>query len=151
MDSTGTPTDIDMPTPVDQLSFAELITRHSDLIDEWRSIVREVLIQSLTGPGPFILSAADHGGKSLLISNGASTTTINARLPLDAPVGTVFIVDQVGTSPVKFVTQAGGLLRHRLGHDGTAGQWASISAKCVKNVSGSAAEWLISGDTADLP
>ncbi|SEN50657.1 hypothetical protein SAMN05192583_2919, partial [Sphingomonas gellani] len=45
--------------------------------------------------------------------------------------------------PVRLVPANGEVLHHRLGHNGTAGQWASLHAKCIRP-----GEWLLAGDTA---
>lgn len=137
-----------MTTPVDQESFAALTARFQSLIDQWSLVVKRVLVMEIVGAGPITLSDATHGGKSLLISNGSSTTAIQLTLPADAAVGTLFLVDQVGTSQAKLVPASGATLRHRLLHNGTAGQWASLSVKCIRNTNGASAEWLVVGDTA---
>lgn len=137
-----------MADPVDQASFAQLVARFSALMDQYRALVSRVQIQQLSGPGPWTLSEADHGGKALSVSNYTATGSISLMLPADAANGALFLVDQVGPAPVRFVPAGGAMLNHRLGHNGTAGQWASISAKCIANPNGSSAMWLLAGDTA---
>lgn len=132
-----------MANPVDQSSFAQLVVRFGDLLDQWQSVLRRILVQDVSGPGPVGLTEAAHGGKALLVANGAAGATIQLQLPADADVGVLFLVDQVGPAPVRFVPPANGALRHRLGHTGSAGQWAGVSVKCIRP-----GEWLLAGDTA---
>jgi hypothetical protein len=139
-----------MPSPVDEASFAALVARFSGQLDEWRGLVRQVLVLELNGAGPWTLTAADHGGVSLLVSNFNATATISLTLPATASAGTIFLVDQVGPAPVKLVGAAGATIVHRLAHNGTAGRYASISAKCIGNSGGGSAQYLIGGDTALL-
>ncbi len=137
-----------MADPVDQASFAALVQRFSALVDQWRGIVSHVLVQEVPGAGPVALTDAAYGGKALLVGNGAATTAITLMLPADAAIGTLFLADQVGAGPLKLVPATGATLLHRLGHNGSAGQWASISAKCIRNPDGVSASWLVAGDTA---
>ena len=137
-----------MADPVDQASFADLVQRFSALVDQWRGIVSRVLLQSLTGPGPWSLSAAEHGGKTLLVGNGATATSITLTLPADAPAGTLFLLDQDATAPLRLVPAAGATLQHRLNHNGTAGTAASVMVKCIRNADGASAAWRLAGDSA---
>lgn len=106
-----------------------------------------VKVLELIGAGPVALSSSLHAGRSLEVSNGDSTAAIILTLPDDAPIGTVFLIDQVGVSPVRVSSAR---LRNRLMHNGAAGRWSGISAKCIRNEGGTAAEWVLSGDTAAL-
>ena len=137
-----------MPTPVDQASFAELVQRFQALIDLWCSLVRRVLVMAIGGTAGATLNEADHGGKALLIDSGSSTAAVPFALPANAAVGAVYLLDQAGPGPIKLVPAPGAALRNRLGHNGSAGQWASIAVRCVRNTGGNAAEWLLGGDTA---
>lgn len=129
----------------DSINFAgaaEVVERFGDLLDQWTAILRRVLVQEVSGAGPVTLTDAAHGGKSLLVSNGGSQAVIVLNLPAGAEVGTLFLIDQVGVAPVKIVPPAGASLRNRSGHNGPAGQWASVSVKCIRPN-----EWLLGGDT----
>ncbi len=132
-----------MTTPVDEVSFPELVARFSAQLDELRSFAKRILVQEMTGPGPHSLTDELHGGKRLRIGNGSATASIVITLPADAPIGTVFLPRQVTAAPLRFVAAAGSTLYHRLGHNGTAGLDAGVALTCEI-----AGVWLLDGDTA---
>lgn len=137
-----------MPDPVDAASFAELVARMGEVLDAQQTAVRRVLVQTLTGPGPFLLTDAAHGGKQLRVGNGGSTVPIALQLPEDAEVGTVHLARRISSSPVKFVAIGGATIApHRLGHNGCAGLNSCIRATCEVNVNGVSAVWYVDGDT----
>jgi hypothetical protein len=132
-----------MATPVDQASMAELVQRLSAYIEELRGAKRNVLVQEITGPGPYTLTDALHGGKRLRIGNGEAAAAIVVNLPIDQPIGTVFLARQIGAGPLKFIAAPGSTLYHRLGHNGTAGRDAAV-ALTYEGIG----LWLLDGDTA---
>jgi len=77
-----------------------------------------------------------------------STSPGQFTLPANAPVGFSITICQVNTAQVQVVAGSGATLRQRSNYTKTAGQWAAFSAWVRKNVGGSAAEWVLSGDMA---
>lgn len=126
-----------MPEPLDTTGIADLIVRFDALIETWRTALRRVLVQELTGASPIPLTEVDHGGKTLLVKDGAGL-----QLPAGDDPGVIFLVAQAGAAAVRIDPPAGGVLRHRLGHTGTAGPWAQVSVTRI-----GAGEWLLAGDT----
>ena len=139
-----------MSDPVDMLSFAELVVRMGEYLDQQQAALREIIVMRLSGPGPFTLNAVDHSGKALLVSNGASAATIEVHLPANGAERTVFLITRYGPAPVKIIADAGGALRNARAHNGPAERYSEGVVKCIGNAGGTAAEWLLSGDTAAI-
>lgn len=137
-----------MPDPVDAAAFAELVERMGEVLDAQQMAVRRVLVQTLTGPGPFLLTDALHGGKQLRVGNGGSTVPIELQLPEDAEVGTFHLVRRISSSPVKVVALGGGqIVPARTGHNGCAALGSCIRVMCEVNVNGVSAVWYLDGDS----
>lgn len=134
--------------PVDTESFAALVARMGDLLDDQDAALRRVLVQTMVGAGPYSLTEADHSGKQIRIQH---TDTVVVNLPVNAAVGTIFLVRQTGTGQLKFVPGSGSTLNHRLAHNATAGQHGCVRLTCEANVSGTAAQWWLDGDTGQVP
>ncbi len=79
------------------------------------------------------------------VNRGAGVTV---TLPNSFPVGWVCEVTQIGAGQVTFATASGATLRNRSGHTKTAGQYAPVLLRVISNSGGSAAEYLLTGDTA---
>lgn len=75
------------------------------------------------------------------------TTGITATLPANAPVDTQFDWLQTNTGQVTFVAGSGGSLVNRQGHTKSFDRWAGGSAIVNANSGGSAAQWVLLGDT----
>lgn len=86
---------------------------------------------------------AESGDVILFTSGTAVTITLSAA----APIGTTVTVIQMGAGQLTFVAGSGALMRQRLTQYKTAGQYAMVSLFVVANTGGTAAEWVISGDT----
>jgi hypothetical protein len=83
-------------------------------------------------------------GALIRTTNGSAVT---ATLDATAPAGTQLAVCQVGAGQVTFAAGSGATLHNRQGHTKTAGQWATVSLYVDSNSGGSAAVWVLSGDT----
>lgn len=92
----------------------------------------------------YTLLAADTG-KVVECSNAAAITL---TLPANAAVGACCTVVQGGAGQVTITPASGATLRHRQSHTKTAGQWAGATLYVRSNAGGSAAEWVLMGDTA---
>jgi hypothetical protein len=136
-----------MANSVDQESFAALVARNMALVEAQAAAVRRLLVMTIIGPGPIVLSDATHGGKRLRVANGPAAATIELQLPADAPIGAVILPRQVGPALLRFTPALGATLGHRLGHNGTAGEGAAASLTCEANADGASAEWWLDGDT----
>ncbi|MEY5098131.1 MAG: hypothetical protein RJA36_850 [Pseudomonadota bacterium] len=75
------------------------------------------------------------------------TTGITATLPANAPVDTQFDWLQTNTGQVTFAAGSGGTLVNRQGHTKSFDRWAGGSAIVNANSGGSAAQWVLLGDT----
>ena len=92
----------------------------------------------------YTLDAADTG-KIVELSNASA---IALTLPATAAVGFACTLVQAGAGQVSFASSGSGVVRNRQSHAKLAGQWAMASVYVRANSGGSAAEWVISGDTA---
>lgn len=92
----------------------------------------------------YTLQAIDNG-KVVDIANASAITL---TLPASLAVGFNCIVRQSGAGQITRSLGSGASLRNRSGHTKTAGQWAEISLSVRTNSGGSAAEYVMSGDTA---
>lgn len=99
-------------------------------------------INTQTGTS-YTLDAADTG-KIVELSNASA---IALTLPATAAVGFACTLVQAGAGQVTFASTGSGTVRNRQSHTKLAGQWAMASAYVRSNSGGSAAEWVISGDT----
>ena len=88
---------------------------------------------------------ANDTGKVVELTNAAAITL---TLPADAAVGFCCTVVQGGAGQVT-LTPAGSATRlHRQSHTKTAGQWAAVTLYVRTNAGGSAAEYVMCGDSA---
>lgn len=83
-------------------------------------------------------------GSIIEISNTAAKTV---TLPATCPVGINIMVTQIGTGNVTFANAAGATLRKRTTGANVGGQYGIATAYVRTNSGGSAAEWVLSGDT----
>lgn len=90
------------------------------------------------------LGTADNRKLVETTSGSAVAVTLSAA----AAAGTQLTVTQAGAGQVTFAAGSGGTLRNRESHTKTAGQWAVVRLYVRANGGGSAAEWVLSGDTA---
>lgn len=100
-------------------------------------------LNSQTGTS-YTLQASDTGRVIELTDGGAITLT----LPNSLQVGFCCTVVQGGVGVATFSAASGATLRNRQGHTKTAGQWAMCSIYVRVNSGGSAAEYVLGGDTA---
>lgn len=92
----------------------------------------------------YLLQATDRGRPIEILNANPITVT----LPNNLPVGFTATIYQGGAGQITLSPASGALLRHRQSHTKTAGQWAAISLLVRSNSGGSAAEYVIWGDTA---
>ena len=92
----------------------------------------------------YTLQASD-SGKIVECTNGAAITL---TLPNSLPVGFCCTVAQGGAGAVTFSAASGATLRNRQSQTKTAGQWAGATLYVRTNSGGSAAEYVLNGDTA---
>jgi hypothetical protein len=135
------------PVTFDPTAFANMLVEFRALLDRQDAMQARIVVQVLTGAGPFLLTEAGHGRKRLHISQGGNVP-VEVRLPADASIGTVILPRQLGTAPLRFTAAAGAQVRNRLNHNGTAGLYADVAVACERNEGGSSAVWYLSGDTA---
>ena len=88
--------------------------------------------------------AAGDTGKIVEVSNGSAITV---TLPNSFPVGYNVVVTQMGAGQISFSAAAGGTLRNRSSQTKIAGQYGVTSLYVSTNAGGTAAEWVLSGDT----
>ncbi len=84
-------------------------------------------------------------GKTILTSNASAVTL---TLPNSLYVGFHCRVVQYGGGQITFSPASGALRRNRQSHTKSAGQYAVCNLEVVANSGGSAAEYILSGDTA---
>jgi len=88
-----------------------------------------------------------NGGSDGTVQRTTNGSAVTATLDATAPAGTQLAVCQVGAGQVTFAAGSGATLHNRSGHTKTAGQWATVSLYVDSNSGGSAAVWVLSGDT----
>lgn len=86
-----------------------------------------------------------HNGRILVLNNAAAITL---TLPATLPVGFNVVVIQAGAGQVTFTPSGSATLRNRQSHTKAAGQYARTTLEIITNVGGSAAEYILAGDTA---
>ena len=77
-----------------------------------------------------------------------SATAITLTLPGSLYTSFNCRIIQAGTGQITFSPAGGALRRNRSSHTKAAGQWAVCELQVVSNSGGSAAEYVLSGDTA---
>ena len=102
-----------------------------------------VTTEDVTGTG-YTLVSGDLGKRKRTTS--ASSVTVTLPKSLEQGFGLLFC--QAGAGRITFAAESGATINNRLGYTKTAGQWAEVSVIVDTNVGGSAASWVISGDTA---
>jgi hypothetical protein len=88
------------------------------------------------------------GGTSGRVYELTSGSAVAVTLSATAPVGWTQTVLQAGAGQATFSAAVGATLRNRQSHTKTAGQWAEVTLYVRANSGGSAAEWVLAGDTA---
>lgn len=76
-----------------------------------------------------------------------NAAAIGVTLPNDAAIGFQCAVVQGGAGQITFTAESGGALRNRQSHTKTAAIYGTVSLFVVTNAGGTAAEWLLAGDT----
>lgn len=92
----------------------------------------------------YTLVAADTG-KVVEITNASAITL---TMPNNLPVGWCCTVVQGGAGQISFSPASGAFRRNRQGHTRTAGQWGMTTLYVRTNAGGTAAEYVLGGDTA---
>lgn len=92
----------------------------------------------------YSLTAADSG--TVIEIDHASGATVT--VPGSLPTGFICELAQVGAGQVTVAAGSGATMRQRQGHTKTAGQWAAAIIRVRSNAGGSAAEFVLAGDTA---
>lgn len=91
----------------------------------------------------YTLQASD-AGKVVELTNAAAITL---TLPNSLPAGFCCSIAQGGAGQVTFSAASGATLRNRQAHTKLAGQWSMASLVVRGNSGGSAAEYVLAGDT----
>lgn len=116
------------------------------LIDTGGGIARvRFALSQVTVSGTTLTLDGTSDGTVQRTTNGSAVT---ATLGATAPAGTQLALCQVGAGQVTFAAGSGAVLHNRSGHTKTAGQWATVSLYVDSNSGGSAAVWVLSGDTS---
>jgi hypothetical protein len=122
----------------DTLQGSGVIVSDDDEISGYKGAINAQTDTSYT------LAAADTG-KVVELTNAAAITL---DMPNNLPVGWCCTVVQGGAGAVTFTPASGANRRNRQSHTKTAGQWAMCSLYVRPNSGGSAAEYVLGGDTA---
>jgi hypothetical protein len=102
-------------------------------------------LNTQTSAYSFVTTAGTGDSGKVVEINSASAQDFT--LPPTAPVGSCVTVCQVGAGQITFVTSGSGTIRNANSQTKTRAQWSVCSAYVRANVGGSAAEWVLSGDT----
>ncbi len=90
-----------------------------------------------------ILIGTTHNGK---IIRSDDLANVVYTLPNSLPVGFNVGVIQRNTGQITFIPEAGAILRNPYGWTKTYGRYAFVGLVVMDNLSGSAAEWLLTGN-----
>lgn len=96
----------------------------------------------------YTLDVAGTDTDSGRVVDHANAAAITVTLPNSAPVGFCVTYVQAGAGQITFSPASGATLRNRQSHTKTAGQWAGVTLYVRSNAGGSAAEYVLAGDTA---
>ncbi len=113
--------------------------------DEISGYLAKINFQTGTSYTIDVAGSDSDTGKIIDHSNAGA---IAVTLPNSAPVGFACTYVQSGAGQITFSAQSGGTLRNRQSHTKTAGQWGEVALYVRANSGGSAAEWVLGGDTA---
>jgi hypothetical protein len=111
--------------------------------------------QGPAGPLAAAVSTEDIAGATYSVVAGdlgkrkrtTSASAVTITLPNSLAQGFSFLICQAGAGQVTFAPASGASLANRLGYAKTAGQWSEASLTVDSNAGGSAAVWVLSGDT----
>jgi hypothetical protein len=106
-------------------------------------LAAEVTTEDVIGTN-YTLVTGDLGKRKRTTSASAVTVT----LPNSMQQGFSVLLCQAAAGRVTFAAAGGGTLNNRMGYSKTAGQWSEVSLTVDTNAGGSAAAWVLSGDTA---
>lgn len=98
-----------------------------------------------TQTGTTYTVASTDAGK---VIDHANASAIAVTLPADAAVGFCCTYVQAGAGQITFSADTGATLRNRQAHSKSAGQYAMMTLYVRSNSGGSAAEWVLGGDTS---
>jgi hypothetical protein len=118
-------------------------SQRADAVREFLPLIDRGVVTA-TALTAFVLDTPAHNAAVQTTSGSAVTATLAAT----AVPGTLVVVTQADVGQVTFTPASGGSLRNRQSHTKTAGRWATVSLLVRENVGGSAAEWVLAGDTA---
>jgi hypothetical protein len=133
-----------MPTDLETASFAQLIAEFRALVAEQDATTTAALafrVLDVTTT-PRTLTTDDTG--AMLLMNSSANMVL--RLPNNLPRGHRIGVTQEGTGKVTFTALAGAAVTHRQGYTKTAGPAAVAGLYVKRNTTGTAAEYVLSGD-----
>lgn len=89
------------------------------------------------------ISTVDRG----MVLRMTSASAVTITLPNSLPAGFSFTLIQMGAGLVSFTAAGGGTLRNRQSQTKSAGQYAMMTLIVNDNSGGTAAEWVLAGDT----
>jgi hypothetical protein len=125
-------------TTGDEIEDTGVVIGDNDELYGYRAQVDRVTASSYT-------PALTDSGRIKELEDGAGVT---CNLDREMPKGFNCTVTQWGAGAVNFVPESGGTLVNRQGHTETAGQYAMVTLYVSENSGGSAAVWVLGGDTA---
>lgn len=116
----------------------------------------EDLLATYNGSAWLLDGVATQSGSSYTLANAdnksrmrfTSASAITLTLPNSLQTGFAVTIIQAAAGQITFSPASGATLRNRQSHTKTAGQYAVCTLQVISNSGGSAAEYLLSGDTA---
>jgi hypothetical protein len=113
--------------------------------DEIHGYLAKLNLQTGTSYTIDVAGIDTDSGKIVDLNNAAA---IAVTLPATAPVGFACTCVQTGAGQVTFASTGSGTLANRQSHTKTAGNKAMVTLYVRANAGGSAAAWVLGGDTA---
>lgn len=114
-------------------------------VDELSGYLGKLNVQTGTSYTVVVSGASTDAGKIIDHANGSAITV---TLPNSAPVGFAVTYAQAGAGQITFAAASGATLANRQSHTKTAGVNAMVALYVRGNAGGSAAAWVLGGDTA---
>lgn len=121
-----------------------LTTAASELADWKAQLFANFLASVVVDTGTTLTLSATQRGTVLTMNNASAITlTLHAT----AEIGYSVTVYQKGAGQITFAAASGATLRNRASQTKSAGQYALCTLICESNAGGSAAIWVLAGDT----
>lgn len=117
----------------------------AELADWNANTLKNFVADVVVDTGTTLTLSASHRGRILTQNNASAITT---TLPNSLEIGFTVTVYQKGAGQITFAAGSGATLRNGHTHTKTFGQYSAVALFVESNAGGTAAIWVLAGDTA---